>query len=72
MSDIWHTTKEKPMYIPAQTVEEGYNFSNCKDDILSLESKVILLILNNPNVTKKQLSMKNLQTGKKDIDIQQN
>lgn len=30
-------TKEKPMYIPAQTVEEGYSFSNCKDDILILE-----------------------------------
>lgn len=30
-------TKENPMFIPAQTVEEGYAFSNCRDDIAILE-----------------------------------
>ena len=51
------------IYIETEKVENevinsGNEVINCKDDILSLESKVILLILNNPNVTKKQLSMK--------------
>ena len=30
-------TKEQPMCIPAQTVEEGYRFSNCIDDLYILE-----------------------------------
>lgn len=30
-------TKDNPMFIPAKTVEEGYIFSNCKDDIAILE-----------------------------------
>lgn len=30
-------TKEQPMCIPAQTVEEGYKFSNCIDDLYVLE-----------------------------------
>lgn len=33
-------TKEEPMVIPADTVEEGYAFSNCKDDLLILEMVV--------------------------------
>ena len=30
-------TEEQPMCIPAQTVEEGYRFSNCIDDLYILE-----------------------------------
>lgn len=30
-------TKEQPMCIPAKTVEEGYKFSNCIDDLYILE-----------------------------------
>lgn len=30
-------TKEEPMFIPADTVEEGYAFSNCADDLSLLE-----------------------------------
>lgn len=30
-------TENQPMFIPANTVEEGYIFSNCKDDIMILE-----------------------------------
>lgn len=30
-------TKENPMYIPANTVEDGYGFSNCIDDLSILE-----------------------------------
>lgn len=30
-------TEEQPMCIPAQTVEEGYKFSNCIDDLYILE-----------------------------------
>lgn len=33
-------TKEQPMFIPANTVEEGYKFSNCLDDLLILEMAV--------------------------------
>lgn len=33
-------TKEQPMCIPAKTVEEGYAFSNCLDDLLILEMAV--------------------------------
>lgn len=33
-------TKEEPMVIPADTVEEGYAFSNCYDDIAILEMAV--------------------------------
>lgn len=32
--------KDNPMFIPAQTVEEGYAFSNCLDDLLILELSV--------------------------------
>ena len=32
--------KDNPMFIPAQTVEEGYAFSNCIDDLLILELSV--------------------------------
>lgn len=32
--------KNNPMFIPAQTVEEGYAFSNCLDDLLILELSV--------------------------------
>lgn len=34
--------KDNPMFIPAQTVEEGYAFSNCLDDLLILELSVKL------------------------------
>lgn len=30
-------TKEQPMFIPANTVEEGYAFSNCIDDLYIIE-----------------------------------
>ena len=30
-------TKEKPMFIPAMTVEQGYAFSNCIDDLRIIE-----------------------------------
>lgn len=30
-------TENQPMFIPANTVEEGYKFSNCIDDLLILE-----------------------------------
>lgn len=30
-------TNDNPMFIPAQTVEDGYAFSNCRDDIAILE-----------------------------------
>lgn len=33
-------TKEEPMVIPADTVEQGYAFSNCYDDIAILEMAV--------------------------------
>lgn len=33
-------TKENPMCIPAQTVEGGYGFSNCLDDLLVLEMAI--------------------------------
>lgn len=33
-------TEEQPMFIPANTVEEGYKFSNCIDDLYVLEMAV--------------------------------
>jgi len=33
-------TEEQPMFIPANTVEEGYKFSNCADDLYILELAV--------------------------------
>lgn len=33
-------TEEQPMFIPANTVEDGYKFSNCLDDLLILEMSV--------------------------------
>ena len=35
-------TKEEPMVIPADTVEEGYAFSNCLDDLLILEMVIMM------------------------------
>jgi hypothetical protein len=35
-------TSENPMFIPAQTVEEGYAFSNCVDDLYILEMVIDL------------------------------
>ena len=35
-------TKENPMFIPAQTVEQGYAFSNCIDDLNIIEMVIDL------------------------------
>lgn len=35
-------TKENPMFIPAMTVEEGYAFSNCVDDLKIIEMVIEL------------------------------
>lgn len=36
-------TKEEPMFIPANTVREGYAFSNCNDDLTIMEYVVKLV-----------------------------